>query len=701
MHATEAGQTHHAGPLLLLLALGGLPWAGATGCIDFTLSKPAADEEGGTSGTWGDPNWGPCGPPEVSATPTVNEACRVDISPGLLDPEVLWSLETFSSFPESDQVVMAPVVGHLTDDNGDGLVGRGDVPDVVFVTDDATRGSSKHGILRVHAGADGSKVATIERPSNMSEQIFPYRYSNVALGDVDGDGQPEIVLLVEIITGGGGGGGGGSGTDTADPGGGGGGGGGPQDTGNPILPPPPEIDMSCSVAAFRVDGTAAWANTELRLACGGHAPSLADLDGDGKPEVVLGATVLNGEDGSLAWQGERDSGRYLAYDEIGLHSVVADLDGDGKQEVLAGRTIYEHDGTVRCQSAATADGFNGVADFDLDGQGDVLLVGNGMVSIHGADCATKASWTLSGGGTGGPPVITDVDADGVPEVGIVSASTYAVYRSDGRELWSQPVTDLSSHATGSIAFDFESDGLPEIVYADEISLMVFDGATGEQRLVDTRHASRTLHEYPTIADLDGDGSVDILVPNGGGHYSRTRAGVYALSSASKSWQAGRQVWNQHAYCVTNVNDDLSIPASPTPNWPTHNNFRSGDPNPSNGGLWPDATPAARVCLEECKDGQIVLDLAIANNGAGALRAGVPISAWSEVRGERRYLGVVWIDTTTEAGAVSTVARIRASVEDIGEGKVTIMADEDERGVNYAEECDEANNVTLKLDVLCP
>jgi hypothetical protein len=215
---------------LLLLTAGAVV---GLSCSDYGLNKPADHEEGGTGGTWGDPEWGACGPPVIEDEVSVNEACVVDVAVAPLDPEELWSVEEFRNYPESDQVVMAPVVGHLTDDDGDGEVGRGDVPDAVIITDDPTPGSSKHGILRILSGADGAELVTIERPSNIEEQVFPYRYSNVALGDVDADGQAEIVLVVEII-GGGGGGGGGGGTDTAEPGDGGGD--GPSDTGNPILP---------------------------------------------------------------------------------------------------------------------------------------------------------------------------------------------------------------------------------------------------------------------------------------------------------------------------------------------------------------------------------------------------------------------------------------------------------------------------------
>ena len=142
------------------------------------------------------------------------------------------------------------------------------------------------------------------------------------------------------------------------------------------------------------------------------------------------------------------------------------------------------------------DGFTAAADLDGDGEGEFVVVGDGTVRVFNADCSSVTSWTLRSGGTGGPPTISDFDADGQPEIGVAGAYTYDVYEADGTLLWSAPITDASSHSTGSSVHDFEADGHPEVVYADEDTLWIFDGATGDVRLADNRHTSRTLHEYP-------------------------------------------------------------------------------------------------------------------------------------------------------------------------------------------------------------
>ncbi|MCK6502250.1 hypothetical protein L6R53_02410 [Myxococcota bacterium] len=697
-----------------------VPLLALVGCVDYGLVSPDQPQPDVTElPTQPDPDGGPperlreCPAPDVLAPVSVNEACLAVVQEGELDATVEWSTQQFEEEPNYDQVVMAPVVGHLDDDDGDGTLGPGDVPDVVVVTDDAGREPGKGGVLRILDGRDGRVQRSIVSATDGVGVFLPYRYGNVALGDVDADGRPELVLLVLATDGGGGG----SGTtepieDT---------GGAVEipDTGSPIMLPPPlpsplpspmaplpdtadpaGADLMCRVVALEPDGSLTWVNAATAVDCAGHAPALADLDADGHPEVVIGNLVLNGEDGTVAWQGQGDQGRFYAYAEMGTHPVVSDLDGDGRQEVIAGRTVYSSDGSVRCTAGGDHDGFTAVADLDGDGQGEFVLVGAGQVQTFDTDCAPMHAWPLAGGGNGGPPTIGDLDQDGRPEIGLCAAELYSAYEVDGTLIWSQPVSDFSSHATGSLIFDFESDGRPELVYADEMTLWVFDGPTGGVRLRDTRHASRTLHDYPTVADIDGDGSVEIIVPNGGGHYDRTRVGVYALGSLTSTWQAGRQVWNQHAYSVTNIHDDLTIPSPPEPNWPLHNSFRSGDPNPQSAGLWPDVVPVAELCHAECAAGRLVLDVALANQGAAALRAGVPVTAWYEDDGARVYLGVSWTGQRTEAGAMSPVARFEVDAAALAGRPVYVMADQDDHGADFAEECEESNNLLTLVDTSC-
>ena len=340
--------------------------------------------------------------------------------------------------------------------------------------------------------------------------------------------------------------------------------------------------------------------------------------------------------------------------------------------------------------------FDKAFDLDMDGFGEFVVVGNQTATVYDTDCSMLSLWALQGGGTGGPPTIADYDGDGQPEVGIVDASTYSVYESNGTVSWSTPVSDMSSHATGSVVFDFEGDGYPEVVYADERTLWVFDGRTGAVRVRDESHNSRTLHEYPTIADLDADGSAEIVVVNGGSHYNEEATGIFVVGSQSSNWQAGRQVWNQHAYSITNINDDLTIPSPSIPNWPIYNNFRSGDLNPVSGYGSPDAVPLAEICTTECYLDRVVVHMKVANQGTAPLRNGIPVEVGTFDNGEYVPLNIGFTTTILQPGESSESIRFRIELSDIIDNKVQLSVD----SLDYASECVESNNVVI-LDIDCP
>ena len=651
---------------------------------------------------------------EIDVILNQEEVCFQEQTTGVLDVTLEWEKQAYDDYVEWGQCVMAPVVGQLTDDNGDGVINQSDNPDIVLITDDAGHYPDRHGVIRILTGRDGSMVDAIEMATLDNYTIHPYRYSNVALGDVDVDGGPEIVFLAEVYE-----------TmpeipdtadtaaplpDTSEPDSG-----GPnqpaEPSDNPIVPPPPTVTtfstgggqgagngpggpedctcpppVECRVVAMNPMMQIEWVGGVVEEGCGGHAPFLTDLTGDGTVEVIVGAMVMDGSTGEKLAIGDGDQGRNQAYAEIGFHSVALDMDGDGNQEVLAGRTIYNSDMDISCTVEADFDGFTSAADFNQDGRGEGLLVGGGQVTIYERDCTILAQWSLPGFGTGGPPTIADYDGDAIPEIGIVDGEYYSVFEPDGTVLWSRPVTDESSHATGSVVFDFEDDAYPEVVYADEEQLWVLDGLTGEARLQFSDHTSRTLHEYPTIADVDNDGSAEIIIVNGGAHTDPVRTGLAVLGSASSNWPSARQVWNQHAYFITNVNDDLSIPANPTPNWDLYNNFRSGAISRQIGASLPDGLLDFDVCLTECAQNRVKFAVQVGNQGVGPLRAGTQLLAYTDfdtlvtvkaLPDDIPSMGVSDpIEFEVDADQIlNGVLRVNLDVDDCGDGNNWIQTDQ--------------------------
>ena len=101
---------------------------------------------------------------------------------------------------------------------------------------------------------------------------------------------------------------------------------------------------------------------------------------------------------------------------------------------------------------------------------------------------------------------------------------------------------------------------------------------------------------------------EIIIPNGGGHHGSEQVGLYVLGSDDGSWLGGRMTWNQHAYNIVNINDDLSIPATPDSNWPPQQ-LPLGRLNPVYGQYAPDAVPLGDVCMDDCAMGLIRLGVA--------------------------------------------------------------------------------------------
>jgi hypothetical protein len=270
------------------------------------------------------------------------------------------------------------------------------------------------------------------------------------------------------------------------------------------------------------------------------APAAADLDGDGKLEVIFGNSAYH-HDGSIYWQLDSPPGQ----------PQVADFDGDGVPEVFIAREdgllVVSHDGQVLIQPTQSFD--PGVSSTCWEKPGAVGdFDGTGRPSIMDGSCAHFGVWHVSLGGDAGPAGLT------LP--------------------WSQPISDESGIAA-STAFDFLGRGVVDAVYGDEEHLWVYDGAKGTLELEGNRQ-SGTLIEYPVVADVDNDGSADIVVVSNecvgcsGGTYSNT---VQVFEDAQKRWAPTRRIWNQHAYSVTNVREDGTIPAHTTPSWKYTNTFR--------------------------------------------------------------------------------------------------------------------------------
>jgi hypothetical protein len=103
------------------------------------------------------------------------------------------------------------------------------------------------------------------------------------------------------------------------------------------------------------------------------------------------------------------------------------------------------------------------------------------------------------------------------------------------------VSDSSGSAAGT-AFDFLGDGTAEAMYGDELTMFVFAGSDGHVVLSQAR-PSPTGIEYPVVADIDADGSAELLFVQAYPSSGNNR-GLLVLQDREQRWVPAREAQQQ-------------------------------------------------------------------------------------------------------------------------------------------------------------
>jgi hypothetical protein len=306
--------------------------------------------------------------------------------------------------------------------------------------------------------------------------------------------------------------------------------------------------------------------------------AVADVDGDGASEVLTGApfNTLGGANAGRAYLFSGATGAPLfvwtgaAGDRLGFSIADAgDVDGDGMPDVIVGAPGgMDAPGTARIYSGATgdelavlngsaaADNFGvsvtGVGDVDGDGLGDVLVgaprdptvgLDSGRVTLFAAADWSAPLWSREGeagmrlGGGAGP--IGDVNGDAIADV-VVGAhgnggAVWVLSGDDGSDvhvplLGDRDAVNLGQFFVAGVG-DVDGDGVPDVYGGDfgDAALgpgtgraYVWSGASGERlHTFAGTEAGEGLGCGRGAGDADGDGVPDIAV----GSYSASPGGV--------------------------------------------------------------------------------------------------------------------------------------------------------------------------------
>ena len=320
---------------------------------------------------------------------------------------------------------------------------------------------------------------------------------------------------------------------------------------------------------------------------GGGTLGIADFNFDGIPEVYIFNEIFNAQTGiKLIDGGGNGIGRMeTTLNNLlnGVYSltVAADLTNNTGLELAAGKTVYNVtitniNGTSGnsmspINNPLNRDGFTSIADINLDGLLDVIVSTSGNSSssllyiwnpntnniISSINLPSGANLDLVG-----VPFIGDMDSDGTPEIGVCRPYKLLTYKFVNNNLvlkWELITTDYSG-ATKISMFDFNQDGIQEIIYRDETQLRIINGSgTTPIVLSNFPSLSGTALEGPIICDINNDNQTNILITSDDTSLGPFKGRIQSFKSNGQPWAPSRKIWNQYAYFNVNINDDLSVP----------------------------------------------------------------------------------------------------------------------------------------------
>ncbi len=301
-----------------------------------------------------------------------------------------------------------------------------------------------------------------------------------------------------------------------------------------------------------------WPSAVLdRATVVGYSGSIGDIGGDGSLDLVTSSynaeltaardpRVLRGEDtgiilyelesGPVVVNGNDDEpGELLTEQSQGLVTTIADLDNDGRQDIYVGNDLGTPD-RVWINPGTGLEVVSPFAESSLSTMGmDIADINNdGLMDMYTTDMAPLADedpqlWV---------PINADIEAATTDEVqkprNVLQLGTGAAFNRGFGQGFDEQGRELGVHATGwswsSLLADLDNDGLTDVFVVNGMNAVgLFDPPFGPELVEPNQVFGNTGQGFAprldwglndtsggrgaAVADLDGDGDLDIVVNN--------------------------------------------------------------------------------------------------------------------------------------------------------------------------------------------